>query len=143
MVPISDDPHRFDAGSVLLHENGRAVTVATSRPHRDRFLVRFEGIGSREEAERLRGALYVSADDARSLSEGEYWPHDLVGCTVETVGGRTVGVVESVVEGPAQDLLVVDTHNGERYVPLVTELVDSIDVGGKRIVIDPPGGLLD
>lgn len=53
---LSDDPGRFAAGDRLVHEDGRSLTVAQSRAHKgDRFLVKFEGVDSRDEAERLRG----------------------------------------------------------------------------------------
>lgn len=143
MIRISDDPRRFDAGSRLLHEDGRALVVATTRSHRDRFLVKFEGFDDRTAAETLRGALYVPADEARGLQPREFWERDLQG--LEVVHARTgavVGTVAYVMEGPAQDLLAVDTPAGERLVPLVADIVVEVDVGERRVTIDPPEGLL-
>lgn len=56
--------------------------------------------------------------------------------------GEVAGTVAHVVEGPAQDLLVVDTPAGERMVPLVGEIVVKVDVEAGRVEIDPPEGLL-
>jgi 16S rRNA processing protein RimM len=142
VVPISDDPGRFDPGSNLLRENGATLRIASSRAHGNRLLVRFEGITDRESAEALRGALYIRSDEVRELEEDEYWPHDLVGCVVADAGGN-VGHVVAVVPGAAQDLLRIETPNGERLVPLVHEIVRSVDTAGRRVVIDPPEGLLD
>lgn len=143
MIRISDDPRRFDAGSELVHEDGRTLTVESTRDHRNRFLVKFAGVDDREGAEALRGPLYVPGADARSLEPGEFWAHDLEGLDVVHAGtGDVVGKVAYVAEGPAQDLLVLDTPAGERMIPLVAEIVVEVDVAGGRVRVDPPEGLL-
>ena len=143
VVRISDDPRRFEPGSQLLHEDGRALVVAAARAHRDRFLVSFEGFDDREAAETLRGALFVPAEEARELEAGEFWEHDLEGLEVVLAQtGEVVGTVSYVLPGAAQDLLVVDTDAGERLVPLVGEIVTEVDVEAGRVSIAPPEGLL-
>jgi 16S rRNA processing protein RimM len=142
-VRISDDPHRFDPGATLLHEDGRRLVVAASRSHRTRFLVRFEGLEGREAAESLRGALYIDSDEARRLEPGEFWEHELVGAEVLTRDGSLVGRVSAVEAGPGQDRLVVTTSIGERLIPVVEEIVVEVDRDARRVVVDPPDGLLD
>ncbi|HEX2058351.1 MAG TPA: ribosome maturation factor RimM [Actinomycetota bacterium] len=140
---MSDDPRRFEAGSRLLHEDGRSLVVESTRDHRNRFLVKFEGIDDRSGAEALRGAVYVPAEDARDLEPGEFWEHDLAGLdVVHGLTGDVVGTVARVEEGPAQDLLVVDTPRGERLVPLVGEIVVDVDLSARKVTIEPPEGLL-
>ena len=143
VVPISDDPRRFESGSRLLHEDGRTLVVERSREHRTRFLVKFEGIESREDAGSLRGALYVPADDLRALDEDEFWEHDLLGASVTHPDGTPVGTITAVEPGPGQDRFVVATDRGPRYVPVVREIVVEVDPDAGRVVIDPPPGLLD
>jgi 16S rRNA processing protein RimM len=78
------------------------------------------------------------------LPAGTYYHHDLTGCRVETADGRTIGVVKEVDSANGGSRLVVDGGaGGEILVPLVGEICRDVDVGGKRIVIDPPEGLLD
>ncbi|HYI44575.1 MAG TPA: ribosome maturation factor RimM [Actinomycetota bacterium] len=143
VIRVSDDPRRFEPGSRLLHSDGREMTVEKSRNHRDRLLIKFEGSDSREEAEGLRGTLYVHADDRRELDPGEYWAGEVIGCVVVLQDGTTVGEIRDVIPGSAHDLLSVHTSNGNRLIPVVKELVVSVDVPGRRVVIDPPDGLLD
>ncbi|HEX2196810.1 MAG TPA: ribosome maturation factor RimM [Actinomycetota bacterium] len=143
VIRISDDRRRFEPGSQLVHEDGRALVVQSTRDHRNRFLVKFEGTDDRTAAETLRGALYVDASSARSLEPGEFWEHDLAGLDVVLAGtGQAAGTVARVEEGPAQDLLVVDTPRGERLVPLVAEIVVDVDLAARKVTIDPPEGLL-
>ena len=144
MVAISDDPHRFDPESRLVHAVGALLVVEGSRTHRgNRLLVKFEGVDSRNAADLLRGAVYVNEDERRDLEEGQYWQHQLVGCRVSTVAGNDVGEVSGVVGGPAQDLLSV-SHGGRTWlVPLVEEIVVDVDIDARRVTIAPPAGLLD
>ena len=143
VIRISDDPRRFEPGASLIHEDGRVLVVATARPHRDRFLVRFEGVQDRRDAEGARGRLYISQENVRDLDEDEFWPHDLVGCEVCAPDGSLIGSVSGVRMGGVQDLLVIETPGGERLVPLVEALVPEIDVAGNKVVVDAPPGLLE
>ena len=143
VVRISDDPSRFEPGSVLTHEDGRVLVVASARVHRDRFLVVFEGSQTRQDAEALRGPLYVDPEDARELDDTEYWEHEIVGSAVVLPDGTEVGEVTDVIVRPAQDLLEVATRRGPRLIPFVEEIVTSVDRDARRVVIDPPDGLLD
>ncbi|MFP5352170.1 MAG: ribosome maturation factor RimM [Actinomycetota bacterium] len=143
VIRISDDPHRFDPGAKLTHEDGRVLTVVSSRVHRDRFLVRFEGSNSREDAELLRGAIYVSSEEARELDDAEYWEHELVGCRAVLVDGTDVGEVTDVIVRPVQDLLEVETERGRRLIPFVEAIVVKVDPQERRVIVDPPPGLLE
>ena len=105
--------------------------------------MKFEGVGSREEAETIRGTLFIPAEAARELDEGEFWEHDIVGCDVVLVDGTHVGTVAAVVAGPAQDLLEVDTERGSRLVPFVAEIVHRVDPTTRRVVVEPPEGLFE
>ncbi|HEY7874757.1 MAG TPA: ribosome maturation factor RimM [Actinomycetota bacterium] len=142
VVPISDDARRFEPGATLWRDDGGTLVVESSHDHADRFLVKFEGVTTRDEAEALRGPLYIPASEARALEDDEYWPHDLEGCAV-VVDGNTIGTVAQIVVGAAQDLIEVTTERGPRLVPFVKEIVVEVDVDARRVTIDPPEGLLD
>lgn len=141
-MAISDDPKRFQSGSRLIHEDGRELVVAASRAHNQRLLVRFEGVGDRDSAEDLRGALYVDAETSRPLEADQFWHHDLIGCAVIGIEGIHYGEVVEVTEAPAQDLLTVRTASGDRQVPLVKAIVVKVDLDARVLTVDPPDGLL-
>lgn len=142
VVPISDDPHRFDEGSVLIREDDTTLTIEACRPHNNRLLVKFEGVEDREGAEDIRGPLFVTPEARRELESDEFWMDDLVGCKVQLVGGDEVGTVTQVVPGAAQDLLEVETEAGPRLIPIVKEIVLSVDIEQMLVTVDPPEGLL-
>jgi 16S rRNA processing protein RimM len=110
------------------------MTVRSSRPHQDRWVVTFDGVEGREGAEALRGLVLrgTPIEDPETL-----WVHDLIGCTVRSRDGVDRGVVESVMDNPAADLLVLDTG---ALVPVV--FVVGTPHGGV-IEVDTPDGLFE
>jgi 16S rRNA processing protein RimM len=62
---------------------------------------------------------------------------------VATVGGGQVGEVLRVEGGAGASRLVVKGRRGEVLVPLAADICVEIDVNARRILIDPPEGLLE
>ena len=132
VVLTTDRTERLDAGSELQTARG-TLRIVASRPHQQSWLVTFDGVTTRTDAEALRGTALLAEpiDD-----EGVDWVHELIGARVATVRGDDLGTVASVEENPAADLLVLD---GGTLIPM-TFVVES---GGGRVVVDLPEGLLD
>ena len=136
---------------------GAHVTVAGSsreivrRAGTDRHpIVRLEGVGDREGAERLRGQeLTVPGAEAPQLGEGEWWAHELEGCLVHD-GERRLGTVVRLLELPSCEALEVSPAGGgsELVVPLVRDAIRSVSPAEGRIEVnleflgleEPPGG---
>jgi len=104
-----------------------------------------EGVDSRDAAEALRGRLVQArVDQLGPLAAGEYYQYQLVGCRVEDAAGRVLGVVRGVWETGAPDVLVVEREaQRELLIPAVSGILREVDVAARRIVIDPPEGLVD
>ncbi len=138
---------RFRPGEVMwLRRDDRPerVAIKESRPHGNRWVVGLEGVGTIDAAESLRDfELRVPAATLRPLGPNQYYLHDLVGCQVETGDGVTVGRVERVELGSGTPNLVVQGAFGEVFVPLAETICRRIDPTARRIVIDPPSGLLE
>jgi len=138
---------RFKPGATLYTERGGAVTpltLTTVRFQNGRPVIGLEGVDTMNDAETYAGLeLRVPREWLAALPDGMFYHHDLVGCRVVTRGGEDVGVVEGVEGTLGGSRLVVDGGTKEILIPLVNEICRTIDVAGKRIVIDPPDGLLD
>jgi 16S rRNA processing protein RimM len=120
------------------------MTVTSVRFQHDRPVVGLRGVEDMNAAAALAGAeLRVPRESLAMLPEGTYYRHDLIGCSVETAGGERVGVVTDVEGTMTGSRLVVETSAGEVLVPLAVEICTRIDPAAKRIVIDPPAGLLE
>jgi len=146
--PDTDFPEdRFAPGQTLwLQQPGgaRPVTVAAMRMQQARPVIAFEGVASMNEAEALAGLeLRVPEASLAALAPDTYYEHDLRGCRVETVDGRALGEVRAVEGGGGATRLVIGAGRGEIQVPFVHEICVVIDVGGRRIVVDAPDGLID
>lgn len=123
---------------------GLQLEVETVRAFRKGFLVKFDGVDSRTQAEELKDLYLIRPfDEMDELDEGEVYYHDLVGAAVVTVGGDAVGTVSEVYPLKPADLLDVTGPEGSVMIPFIPEIVVSVDREAKRVVIDPPEGLLD
>jgi 16S rRNA processing protein RimM len=140
---------RFQPGAKLFVKKPGAasevlMTITTVRFHRDRPVIGFRGIDEMNAATALAGAeLRVPVETLAALPDGTFYRHDLIGCVVETVAGERVGVVSDVEGTLAGSRLVVQMPGGEALVPLAVEICRTIDPAARRIVIDPPAGLLE
>ncbi|MGB4703958.1 MAG: ribosome maturation factor RimM [Candidatus Saccharicenans sp.] len=106
--------------------------------------MKLKGIDSLEKAEALRGReILVRPEDFPALEEGIYYDFQLLGCRVVTVNGREVGEVTGLLDFGGNNLLVVRSGSREIEIPLVEAICRQIDPAAKRIVIDPPEGLLE
>ncbi len=143
--PLTDDPDgRWFSGAELASDSNPPISyiIAKVGPHKDGLLVRFEGVTDRSTAEALRGTSFtIAADERRELDAEEFWPDDLIGCTVVDGDGQPLGTVDSVEFGAAQDRLAVRTADGIIEVPFVDAIVPTVDLDGRRIVMTPPQGL--
>jgi len=132
----SDRTSRLDAGSVLVTDRGELTVVSASR-HQDRWIVQFEGVLDRDQAERWRGTVLCAEPVHDEDGDDDVlWVHELVGALVVLGDGTEVGTVTAVEANPASDLLVLD---GGALVPVV--FVTDHQPG--RVTIDPPEGLFD
>lgn len=133
IVSLSTDrTERLDPGTVLSSDAGD-LTVVTAHPHQHRFIVQFDGVYSREAAEALHGVVLRAEplDDPDAL-----FVHELIGMRVVDAAEVDLGVVESIEQNPASNLLVLESGG---LIPL-RFLVERRD---DALVVDPPAGILD
>jgi 16S rRNA processing protein RimM len=155
--PLTDfGGERFVAGATLATaragqtpDGSTSLRIDDVRWHKGRPLVLFEGVETVEAADTLRGqGLWIAASARPALEAGLFYETDLVGCRVETMDrpdapGTAVGTVQRVDGAPGASVLVIGTPHGEVLVPLADAICRVIDPAARRIVIDPPAGLLE
>lgn len=144
---------RFADGTVLTarHPKQRSTTqytVAASRNHSGRLLLRLDGVNDKTVADTLRGSLFVidSAQTQPSDDPDEFYDHELEGLAARLPDGTEIGAVREVIHSlGGGEMLAV--HSGdvgrELLIPFVTAIVPVVDVAGGFVTIDPPDGLLD
>lgn len=146
--PRTDEPDlRFAPGATFVIDGrARPLVVEHVHWHSGRLLLSFEGVHDRTAAEGLRNVLLEidRAPDETPDDPDEYYDDQLEGCRVELVDGSAVGTVTEVVHLPSQDLLSVERGDGsEVLIPFIHQFVPEVDIRARRIVIDPPQGLLE
>jgi 16S rRNA processing protein RimM len=133
VAPISNRTDRFAPGSTLYIDD-RPLVIASSRPHQQRWLVRFEGVNDRNAAEALRGRLLKG--EAPDVTPDELYVHELIGSEVRDRAGTELGKVAAVEANPAHDLLVLENN---ALIPIVFVVSQNDGI----VVVDVPEGLLD
>ena len=146
--PETDFPEeRFRPGAeIYVERNGRveALTVTTVRFQQGRPVIGIAGVETMNDAETLAGhELRVPVEQLARLPADTHYRHDLIGCRVETQAGELVGTVKDVEGTLSGSRLVVAAARGEVLVPLVAQICTAVDPAAKRIVINPPEGLLE
>lgn len=145
----TDDPElRFAPGARLLTEPAERgpLVVSDMRFHNGILLLSFEGVADRNAVEALRNTiLVVEADpDETPADPDEFYDHQLVGLAVELADGSVLGEIADLLHLPGQDVLAVKRPDApEVLIPFIKQFVPTVDVAGKRVVVDPPAGLLD
>ena len=139
---------RFRPGSALFVNRSGVVTsltVTSSRMQRERPIIALSGIDTMDAAEALAGLeLRVPVATLATLPDGTYYHHDLIGCQVATRDGGEVGTVTGVEGTSGGSRLVVGAADGQEIlIPLAQDICPLIDIAARRIVVDPPEGLLD
>ena len=106
-------------GAELLHRTTRRVSLSTSGT-----------------------ALYVPREALPAPEEDEFYAADLIGCRVEAVDGAPLGEVKAVNDFGAGDVLEIHLNGAIWRLPFTLENTPQIDLKDRRIVADPPDGLL-
>ena len=143
----TDDPEgRFVPGALFATEPEGVgpLELASVRVHQGIYLLGFVGHSDRNAAEALRGTRLLVAEADEPEDDDAWREEDLVGMAAVLTDGRHVGDVVGLHLREAQDLLEIRTPDGrELLVPFVEELVPEVDEDARRIVLDPPAGLLE
>lgn len=150
MKVITSYPERISGLKTLFLADSPNSTVVTQyalervRMHQEYALLKFKGIDDRDQANLLRQLfVMVAIEDAIPLDEGELYLYQLIGMTVQTDEGETIGSLTEVLETGANDVYVVDSPQyGEVLVPATDQTIISTDTTQRIITIHVMEGLL-
>lgn len=146
---LTDFPDRFEAVSQLwgMGPGGESKLLELEDYwfQNERVVLKLAGFDSVEAAKALVGYEFgIPEADRVQLSENEFYDWELTGCRVEIKDGSLIGNVREVMRTGGVELLVVADEVGhEHLIPMADSIVVKVDIGAKKILIDPPEGLLD
>ncbi len=150
VVSQTDFPDvRFAKGSQLLvippnHTTPVSVKIEQAREHKGTFILKLQGLHSINDVERFKGGLLKVTDEQLvELPEDEYYFHEIIGCTVETDEGETLGTITEILKPGANDVWVVERPKGKpALIPVIDDVLLDVDVEQKRVKIHLLEGLI-
>ncbi|HEX9787184.1 MAG TPA: ribosome maturation factor RimM [Candidatus Binatia bacterium] len=131
---------------VILEKGGEGSRhrLEASQPHRNQLLIKLREVDSIDHAVKYVGStLSVGESALESLPPGRYYQYQVIGFEVFSVSGERIGLISSILSTPAGELYVVQGAEKEHLVPAIKEFVEKVDFTARRIIIDPPDGLLE
>ena len=140
---MTDFPQRFSPSSTI-YINRQPATVDSVEWRKGKVIIKLNTIDSPEHAQKLRGQLVeISASQVYTLPEGQYYHFQLIGLEVWTIEGELLGTIADILTADSNDNYVVRQANSEILIPAIEDVVKSIDLDKKRLVIEPIKGLLE
>jgi len=140
---IPEDIERY---SPLTDESGaRQFALAILRPIKNGFAARLPDVSSKEDADALRATqLFAPRAQLPSLPDDEFYHADLIGLEVYDTGGMLLGRVKTVQNHGADDLLELQLSGSSTttFLPFTKRAVPTVDLAARRMVADPPDGVL-
>jgi len=138
VMPLTDDLKRFKKlKSVLI--DGKEVVVEGVKLQSAKAILKLEGFDKIEDTVVLRDK-YISVvrEEAVELEEGEYYVADLIGCMVFDENGLQLGKIYDVISTGSNDVYwVKDEKKKDVLIPVLKEIVLSVDIDSEKIIIKP------
>ena len=150
VFPYSDFSERIDKlheAELVRETTRRSMAVEKASLYGRFWLIKFQGVDTREEARRLSGSLLVIPKDKRMyLPEGRFYYDQLIGLQIYSPDDELLGLIIDIITTGGHDLFLVEQAGGEgkkALIPAVKKFIRQVDLGAGRIVADLPEGLLD
>ncbi len=143
---LTDFPERFETTEWVYLGDEREATpyrLESYRWHKQKLLLTLDHVTDRAAAKALRGQwVQVPRDEAMPLPEGHYYHFQLIGLEVVTTQGEPLGTLADILETGANDVWVVRRAGREVLLPDIPDVVKSIDMAQKRIMVELLDGLI-
>jgi 16S rRNA processing protein RimM len=143
--PDSDSLARLSHVNVEVGGHSRVLKILdVGRAGAGMLRVALEGVDDVNAALALKGGIVmIAAADLPPAGPREFYYHDLIGCEVRLTDGRVLGTVTEVFSAGANDVMVVRGEGREVLVPVIEDVVKSMELAARRVVVQPVPGLLD
>ena len=124
------------------------LTSGYKQPGKEIFIIKFQGINNRDEAEKLKKyKVLVKTNKLPKLKKGEFHLLELINLQVKTYENDNLEIIGKVInlENEKNNLLVIELYKNQKKVliPFVNEIVPLVDIKNKFLIINPPRGLLE
>lgn len=151
VISSTDFPEkRFKVGNTLYlfretEKKPLPLIIRSHRNHKNFNLLTFENYYNVGQVEAFRnGVLKIKEAQLGKLDEGEFYFHEIIGCSVFTDEGVEIGEIIEVLTPGANDVWVIKKAGSKDIlIPYIDQIVKEVDISAKKVIITPMEGLLD
>lgn len=148
LFPTSDDIERYKVLKECIIQNKREnieVEVEYVKFFKQYVIIKFRGFDHINDIEKyMKSDLMVTRENAVKCEEGEYFICDLIGLSIVTDEGQTLGTLTNILETGANNVYEVTSETGKKYLlPVIDQCILSHDLEEKKIIVHILPGLLD
>ena len=138
----TDCPQRFTPRSQVYIDR-QLMTIDSAEWHKGKLAIKLNTVDSIEDAQKLRGKpVQIHHSQIHPLPEGQYYHFQLIGLEVRTDGGELLGNITGILTAESNDNYIVRGAKGEILIPVIEDVIKSVDLDKGTIVIEPIEGLL-
>ena len=124
------------------------LTSGYKQPGKETFIIKFEGINTRNDAEQLKNyKILVETNKLPKLKKEEFHLLELINLQVKILENDELKIIGKVLdlENEKNNLLIIELFKNQKKVliPFVKEIVPVVDIKNNFLIIDPPKGLLE
>ena len=138
VYPLTEDVNKFKRLKTVL-VGGALKNILGVKFQKDRVILKLEGIDSMNDAETYKEKyIEILREDEPELPADTYYVVDLKECTVYDTNEKELGRVFDVINTPNNDVYWIKEPK-ELLIPVLRDIVLSVDIDAKKIVIRPVG----
>lgn len=146
VYPTTDDVSRFKKlkrVTMDTKQGALALEVEGVKFFKNMVILKFKGIDNINDIEKYKGSdLLVSREDAVPLEEGEFYLADIMDMPVVDESGRSIGVVQEVLQTGANDVYLIKRRDGgELLLPAIKSCILDIDFENNQMKVHVLDGL--
>ena len=124
------------------------LTSGFKQPGKENFIIRFQGINTRNHAEQLKKyKILVKTNQLPKLKEEEFHLLELINLQVKTLENEELKIIGKGInlENERNNLLIIELFENQKKVliPFVKKIVPLVDIKNNFLIINPPKGLLE
>lgn len=109
----------------------------------NKAIATFEDLTPDEAAALAGHEMYLPLDLLPKLTGNQFYFHEVKGFRVIDDEHGDIGVIESIIEYPAQPLFQIMNGGTEILVPVIDQVIKKVDRENRTIYISAPNGLID
>ena len=127
----------YSSPHLLINDDWVPTKFEKYSTQNDILQIKLKGINDRDQAMALKGVVIgVGRDEFPKLNDDEYYWTDLIGLEVFNLNNERLGIIESLMETGANDVLVIKNDDQQHLIPFVGKHIQTVDLAQRKIIVD-------